>query len=268
MNALDERSLNILYQKEGAAMLVKMIVTDLDNTLLRRDKTISAYTCDVFRRLHECGILIIVATARNLMSSKDYRAAISPDGCILIGGCLVYANRQLLKTHYLPEPQCSDLLAEFTAYPAIKRISARTIDTSYSNIPLEGRICTDFKTPLPERLLHCSCRTDDDALMQTIIPRYPELKFLRVSDEDLYDVNPKEATKLGGINVLCEHFGIKLSEIAAFGDDFNDIEMLRGCGISVAMSNAIKECKAVAQHICGDCDNDGVARWLEENVLL
>jgi hydroxymethylpyrimidine pyrophosphatase-like HAD family hydrolase len=52
-----------------------------------------------------------------------------------------------------------------------------------------------------------------------------------------------------------------------FGDDLNDAEMLRECGIGVAVSNALDEAKAVAGHICGDCDEDGVARWLEGNAL-
>ena len=46
-------------------MSIKMIVTDLDNTLLRRDKTVSDYTAHVFRRVRERGILIAFATARD-----------------------------------------------------------------------------------------------------------------------------------------------------------------------------------------------------------
>jgi hydroxymethylpyrimidine pyrophosphatase-like HAD family hydrolase len=37
--------------------------------------------------------------------------------------------------------------------------------------------------------------------------------------------------------------------------------------VSVAVSNAIPEVKAVASHVCGDCDEDGVSQWLEENVV-
>ncbi len=246
---------------------IKMVVTDLDNTLLRRDKTISDYTVSVFQRVRECGVLTVFATARNVVSSQDYRNVLNPDGDILIGGCLVFVGGQLLRSYYLPEPHGANLLAELATYSSIKRISARSLNASYSNIPLEGRICVNFQSPLPENLLHCSCRTDDDSLMREVMARHPELRFMRVSDEDLYDVNPRDATKLNGIYVLCEYFGIHLSEVAAFGDDFNDIEMLRECGVGVAMSNAIDECKAVADYVCGDCDKDGVARWLKENVL-
>jgi hydroxymethylpyrimidine pyrophosphatase-like HAD family hydrolase len=74
-------------------------------------------------------------------------------------------------------------------------------------------------------------------------------------------------TKASGIKYIADYFSISLSEVAAFGDDYNDVDMLRECGAGVAMSNAIDECKAAADYICGDCDDDGVARWLEENVL-
>ncbi|MDR1689419.1 MAG: HAD hydrolase family protein [Clostridiales bacterium] len=43
--------------------------------------------------------------------------------------------------------------------------------------------------------------------------------------------------------------------------------MLASCRNSVAVANAIDECKRSAKHICGDCDNDGVAKWTFENVL-
>lgn len=54
-----------------------------------------------------------------------------------------------------------------------------------------------------------------------------------------------------------------LSEVAAFGDDINDVEMLRECGFGVGMRNAIEECKNVADFLCDDCDEDGVAQMIK-----
>ena len=246
---------------------IKLIVTDLDNTLLRSDKTISAYTVEVFRRARERGILFAFATARSYKNSQEYRIALKPNGDIVTGGCLVYANGKLLCTYYLPEPQGTNLLAELCEYSLIKRVSARSIDAAYANKPIAGRIFVDFKSPLSDKLIHCSCNTDDGEFMKSIAARYPEFSFLHISGSDLYDINPKDATKFNGVKKLSEHFNIHLSEVIAFGDDFNDIETLRECGAGVAMSNAIDECKAAANYICGGCDDDGVAKWIEEKIL-
>ena len=58
-----------------------------------------------------------------------------------------------------------------------------------------------------------------------------------------------------------------MERVAAFGDDYNDIDMLRACGVGVAVDNALPEVKAAADLLCADCDADGVAHWLETNVL-
>lgn len=248
-------------------MNIKMIVTDLDGTLLRRNETVSEYTLDVFRRVRERGILYVFATARGPEASREYRALLNPDGDIVTGGCLVYTRGQLLCSYGLPEARTAPLLAELCSNPAVTRVAARSMGAAYSNRPEENRISVDFRLGLPEGLLHASCRTDDNSFLNALAARYPEFSFLHFSESDFYDINPKEATKLNGVKVLAEHFKIPLTEVAAFGDDNNDVEMLRECGIGVAIGNAIEACKAAAGHICGDCDNDGVAKWLEENVL-
>ena len=59
-----------------------------------------------------------------------------------------------------------------------------------------------------------------------------------------------------------------MSDIAAFGDDFNDIEILRNCGIGVAVANECEVAKSAADYVCGSNDEDGVARWIEKNMIF
>ncbi len=71
-----------------------------------------------------------------------------------------------------------------------------------------------------------------------------------------------------GTIVLADHYyDIGIDSVVAFGDDINDQEMVKNSGIGVAVANAIDEVKAVADYICDSNDNDGVAKWLEKNVL-
>ena len=90
---------------------------------------------------------------------------------------------------------------------------------------------------------------------------------LSVSRDHMAMVMHKEATKSKALAALAGHWAIKPSEIVAFGDDANDVDMLQYCGIGVAVANALDEVKNVADHICDSNENDGVAGWLEENVL-
>ena len=77
----------------------------------------------------------------------------------------------------------------------------------------------------------------------------------------------KEAGKFSGIKKLAEYLGIPLSQVAAFGDDRNDMEMVQKCGLGVAMANAIPELLAVADQKTCSNDEDGVARFIADYIL-
>jgi hydroxymethylpyrimidine pyrophosphatase-like HAD family hydrolase len=90
---------------------------------------------------------------------------------------------------------------------------------------------------------------------------------LFISRDDLTFLFHKDAVKSKAVAALAERWGVDRAEIAAFGDDSVDTELLRYCGIGVAMGNALDEVKSAADFICDTNENDGVAKWLEENVL-
>ena len=69
------------------------------------------------------------------------------------------------------------------------------------------------------------------------------------------------------IQVLSEKSGICLADTAAFGDDLNDIEMLKMCGRGVAVANAIPQALDAADEITLSNEEDGVAEWLERHCL-
>ncbi|MCR5274876.1 MAG: HAD family hydrolase, partial [Clostridiales bacterium] len=81
-------------------------------------------------------------------------------------------------------------------------------------------------------------------------------------NEDMYAFLPMSSGKVKAILSLSERSGIPVSDFIAFGDDLNDIEMLKTCGTGVAVGNAIDEVKEVADHITATNDQDGVAEFL------
>ena len=85
--------------------------------------------------------------------------------------------------------------------------------------------------------------------------------------ENWYAFLPETAGKVQAIQELANILNISLNEIVAFGDDKNDMEMLKMCGIGVAVDNAVSDVKDIADSVTLSNDEDGAAEWLAKNVL-
>jgi len=224
-------------------MNIKMIVTDLDGTLLRDDKTVSERTKDTLHCCREAGLKIIFATGRGENASQVVPAELF-DGRIFNNGALAAAGDETVYSRFVADDMIKPLLAVCKEYGLEHGFSLHG-----SNM---GKFWTFGCTLEISTLL--KARLDDDF-------------YLTVARDGLGQIMHKEATKAKAIADLAQHWNISQSEIISFGDDMNDIDMLSYTGIGIAMGNALDEVKTVADHICDTNENDGVAKWLEENVL-
>lgn len=258
-------------------MPIKMIVTDLDRTLLKEDKTISPYTAETLEELRRQGIPFVIATARPARAVRRVMPWLRYDGAVLFNGALTMAGDKVLGSCRVEG--ALDIVTAILRERPESLVSVEMDDYLYSNM-------------LPESLGHWGsdyCRTEDFRQIagrqvekiliscpgegpEDWLAGYgkfiPENLYMEVSEGTLLMVMNRDATKLGGIRLLAEYFGVELSQTAAFGDDYNDMEMLRACGVGVAVENALPEVKAAADEVCGGNEGDGVARWIRERVLL
>ncbi len=99
------------------------------------------------------------------------------------------------------------------------------------------------------------------ARVRTFVQKSP--RYLGTMCEVLH----RDASKWSAILHLAELWGIQPSEICAVGDDMNDIPMIEGAGLGVAMGHAPEVVRSAADHVTADHDNDGVARFVEEVLL-
>lgn len=251
---------------------IKMIVTDLDSTLLKNDKTISPYTQSVLERLQAKNIRFAIATARPIRSVKGPLPFLKYDAAIFHNGAVVFAGDRLLGKCGIENPTAI-VSAIMKAHPD-SRISIESNDVMYSNCAPEevwsGIVYTktqDFHETehlVADKILVEAHSLDD---MNSFRAYIPDNLYLQLSENQVAMIMNRQATKANGIKMLAAHYGIPMEQIAAFGDDYNDIDMLQSCGAGIAMDNALAEVKAAADHVCGSNEQDGVAGWIEKNLL-
>jgi hypothetical protein len=209
----------------------------------------------------------VFATARYLKQVKDLTKKIPADAVIAINGAIIYADDKIVIEHTISDSTKHRILYELNA-EGIK-MAAETENVVYTNrhAPGDERIAWDFANEVPVAINSISIRHDDPKQIMFITGKYSDLHINPTSGDTFFDIGPVEASKWKGIITLSDLFEIPLSDIVAFGDDFNDIEMLKNCGVGVAVANACEEVKFAADHVSCSNDEDGVAKWLEKNVL-
>ena len=247
-----------------------MIVTDLDGTLLRDDKTVSEYTVSVLKRCREIGTKTVFATGRG--GSAEW---IAPgelfDAKITMNGSRARIGDEVVYNKLAPWKSAQKVLLACDARGM--KTASQLYGTDYSNFNVteEWPWITNFievhfeNHELDAEKIYAVPRNQED--VDAIRESLPDDLYLVVSNDGLAMVMHRDATKSKAAAALAERWGISQKEIAAFGDDLNDIDLLEYAGIGVAMANALPEVLSVADEICGSNEDDGMAKWIEENIL-
>ena len=106
-------------------------------------------------------------------------------------------------------------------------------------------------------------KEDIAALEQQLVKEFPQIRIYRSKDTYL-EIMSMKASKSDAIHMLKDHFHVKQEEIMAFGDNFNDIDMIRYAGLGVAMGNAADEVKEAADIVTDINDNEGERQILDK----
>jgi Cof subfamily protein (haloacid dehalogenase superfamily) len=251
-------------------MIIKMIVTDLDGTLLRDDKTISEKCLQALRQCRDIGIKIVYATGRSSSASRIVPKELF-DGYIINNGAVGVIGKEIVYSRLMPYETTRSLLLSCDKRGL--NVASQLSGMDYGNFDV-GSVWEWVKNFTVvnfaehekdgEKIYIENCNLTDAAFVEQILP---EDLYLTVSRDMLGQIMHKEATKSNAVFALADYWNINQPEIVAFGDDLNDIDLLRAAGIGVAMGNALDEVKASASQVCLSNEEDGLAFWIEDNIL-
>jgi len=251
---------------------IKMIVSDLDQTLLKSDKTISDFTIKVLEQCQAAGIKTAFASARG-KSAERITKAISFDGKVNMNGAIAKIDNKIVYDRLIPYHIARPFLMACDKYGI--KLSSEISGMHYTNFDIPASWSESVSKRVDfskhdidaEKICLVNLTNEDITFVKSILPDELYLVMSTNDSESGFGmIMHKEATKSKAVFELARLWGISTSEIVAFGDDYNDIDLLSQCGISVAVANAIDEVKAITNFICDSNDNDGVAKWLLENI--
>lgn len=259
--------------------MIKLVACDLDGTILDKHKNPDPKLKETIEKLRKHNIDFTIISGRNeeiMHQYVDFYDVKIP--YVTNNGGNVYHNHVCLYNDCIPQiynNTIASLLYEndvaFRMFTTTNVFGHSVTDFFIERMVNFDPIKIDYNPSIDisnQQIYKITC---DFNKHKEIIPRFleeinqkcPNVNFLR-AETYVYCANSLTATKGNALKKVCELINIDMSEVIAFGDNGNDVSMLKGVGVSVSMGNAQDDIKQLCDYVCEDNEHSGVARFLEE----
>lgn len=254
-----------------------LICTDLDGTLFRNDKTVSAATVEAIEYFKREGGRFTFVTGRMPSFVSDVWETVRPNapfGCINGGGLFDYEAGRYVWTMELPRDALALVRAVDEEFPSIG-FQVNTFDKVYfckengvmeafrriTGAPNLVRRYDEMDETIAKVVFGCS-EEEEMARLERFLREHPmadRFDFIR-SERTLFEILPKGSGKGTAVGKLTEYFGLEPRKTVAIGDYNNDISMFEAAGVGIAVANACPEALAAADFVTVSNEEDAVAR--------
>jgi len=266
-------------------MNTKLIVFDLDGTLLDVEHQLHKTTIEAVKMIREKGIKTMVATGRMYCSAKPHTDLLAiEDPIITYNGALVIDPESEEEIFHDPIPfevakRITKMVVENNYHLQLyindnlyvaeeNEFTAKYEDLSGIKANIVGRL-DEFLEEAPTKMMII----EDNEERQVEIHKFLEDNFnndieIASSYPSFTEITAKGISKAVPLKKLAEKFSIKQEEIIAFGDGLNDLKMLEWAGKGVAMENAHPDLRSAADDIALNHNDLGIAKYLKECFQL
>ena len=261
-------------------MRPKLIATDLDGTLIGRNLQITDRTKRAIALAHYRHIPVVFATGRM------YRATLPFARECAIASPLITYQGAMIREPDAPAPLWHRTIPHDLALEALAELRRTGL---HVNLYLDDELVIERETPESE--LYCSysrviprlTSSLESALsaeptkmvaigqpeqIQRWLPllqeRFQDRLYVTESLPMFLEIAHPDISKSAALKQVADRYGVEASEIVAFGDGMNDLDMLRFAGLGIAMGNAPEAVKAASDRIAPSQAEEGVAKVLEE----
>lgn len=263
----------------------KMLVLDLDDTLLTDDHQISAKNKEMLLKAQEMGVKVVLASGRPTPAMIQYAEELNLknfDSFLISfnGGMITdLRNRQVVFERSLTKEEIHSLhdfsiennvhIITYSDKGIVSETESEYIDVELQLTGLPHQKVHSFKEEVSEAAVKCILLEDPAYLKSVEQKLKSERKDLSISISKPFflEVMPKGIDKAASIDFLAKKLDIKQEEIIAVGNAGNDLSMIQYAGLGVWVDNVTPELRHHADVIVASNNHDGVAEVVERFIL-
>jgi len=263
----------------------KMLVLDLDDTLLRDDYSISSRNRELLIQAQEQGVIVVLASGRptpamvryaeelNLAQYNSYM--ISFNGAVVTS---MQSNEVLFETS-LTQKEIHSIydfsvdnnvhIITYSDKGVISETHSEYIDVELKLTGIPHHKVPSFKSEITSSAIKCILLEHPDYLKKVEKKLKAERTDLSVSRSKPFflEVMPQGIDKAASIDLLAKKLDIKQSEVIAVGNAGNDLTMVQYAGLGIWVDNVSDDLRHHADYIVASNENDGVAEVIERFIL-
>jgi len=260
---------------------IKMVVCDIDDTLITEDCPFPPQVADAVKELQKAGILFTFASGRQPQMINPYLKELCLDmPVVACNGALVYHKKRILFHRPIPVKPLIPLIekadqSDMTILYCLQQKEYTLRETDYvrqrikeagSYHPVRPFSPTELETAQLDKLVVMDKAGNIPKLQPLIETLKHDYSFTRYGDIGL-EIVSGEVNKAFGIQIIAKQMGICLNQVMAIGDNENDNLMLRIAGLGIAVGNALPQTKECADYVCVLSGPDGVVEAIEQFCL-
>lgn len=258
---------------------IKLIVSDVDGTLIDRTEVISEELKKTVARCQENGIIFALATGRTFELALPIIKALNIEGpCVEANGAYIIQKGECIKEHGFSIEPIKDILLmahemelTVTLSDTFSERAMRVTDYVREHKALGNR----FEELLPPEniswqharfqkvMVMDEHRTGKIERIREALAPFADRYWITTYSDKAVELGPKGCNKATGVRELVELLGLKMENVMACGDYRNDFEMVCEAGCGVAVGNAMPELKAAADYVAQGTYAAGVVEAIE-----
>lgn len=260
-------------------MSIKLIMTDIDGTLIDSSETIPSELVEAVRKCKEKGIRFGVATGRTKeLADPIIKKLGITDPCVISNGaCIVQGNECLIEHDFSVQPIIQYIIQAdregLTVTLTDKKGERAIRETNY--VRYHQTLGNRFKETVNLKeidwqkahfqkvMFMDEDKTGKIRSYQERMADFKEWYWVTTYSDAAVELGPRGCNKATGVKELAELLGVEKHEIMACGDFSNDLEMISEAGIGVAVNNANEELKKKADYVASASFAHGVIEAIE-----